>query len=49
MNFEVNAYVHLPTDSQTESWPLGTPNEEVAETMVNVHEVISKIIELIPM
>lgn len=34
---------------QREKWILGSPNEHMFEMLVNVHEIVAKIIEFIPM
>lgn len=37
------------TDTHQEKWVAGTPNGEVLLQLTNVHEIINKILELIPM
>ncbi|XP_059612056.1 RNA polymerase I-specific transcription initiation factor RRN3 [Phlebotomus argentipes] len=39
----------IPEESAAASWPLGAPNEEIRERLSDVHEVMAKLVELIPM
>ncbi|GAB0096496.1 RRN3 [Sergentomyia squamirostris] len=39
----------IPEEKDAESWPLGTPCIEMKQRLTDVHEVIRKLVELIPM
>uniref|UniRef100_A0A1L8DFP2 Putative rna polymerase i specific transcription initiation factor rrn3 n=1 Tax=Nyssomyia neivai TaxID=330878 RepID=A0A1L8DFP2_9DIPT len=41
--------VWVPEENAAGSWPLGTPDADMTERLSDVHEVIAKLIELIPM
>ncbi|XP_055678921.1 RNA polymerase I-specific transcription initiation factor RRN3 [Lutzomyia longipalpis] len=41
--------VWIPEENAAASWPRGTPNDDMMERLSDVHEVIAKLIELIPM
>ena len=45
----INGTLFLSTESAQDKWPGGTPNEEVLAKLNNVHEVIHKVLDLIPM